>query len=350
MDFRDGRFHVHEDDIHHQRIIEASQYEALRLGEALPPPARSLLEHLDVWPAFQTQRHCQVYGTMASWGSAALVDNDFFLRPANTGWHLDRTAFDAMLARAAQSRGATLLLNRRVRDCRHVGNEWKLTLSPHESLSARFLVDATGGSGALAPRCCGARLVEIDKLVSIVAFYEACNAAPTTSVEAFADGWWYTAGLPNGKRIVACMTDADLVRSLCLHDPEAWRQRLGTMPRIAATLQGGKTSGQVKVRSISSRRLDPAAGADWLAVGDAASRFDPLSSQGIFKALQSGIFAAYVIGDLLVRRDEAGRDRFCRYVREEFNSYTEVRTTYYREEQRWPERPFWRRRHACAAN
>jgi hypothetical protein len=31
-------------------------------------------------------------------------------------------------------------------------------------------------------------------------------------VESFADGWWYTASLPNGRRIVACMTDADQIR------------------------------------------------------------------------------------------------------------------------------------------
>jgi len=144
------------------------------------------------------------------------------------------------------------------------------------------------------------------------------------------------------------MTDADFVKRKRLHDSQEWQRALHTMAHIAATVERGKLSGQLAVRPASSRRLEPAAGKDWLAVGDSASRFDPLSSQGIFKALRSGIFASYAIGDLLTRHDESGMERYGRFVLDEFKSYAEVRTKYYREEQRWPESEFWLRRHASA--
>jgi flavin-dependent dehydrogenase len=99
------------------------------------------------------------------------------------------------------------------------------------------------------------------------------------------------------------------------------------------------------VRSTNSRLLNPITGPNWLAVGDAASRFDPLSSQGIVKALRSGIFASYAIGDLLVRSDPTGLRRYQHYITEEFRSYTQTRAKYYGQEQRWPQSPFWRRRH-----
>src|SRR3954468_22045146 len=89
-------------------LIEASNYQAARIGETLPPPVQSLLAHLGVWEEFQAQGHRAVYGTSAAWGGAAPLDNDFIYQPAQTGWHLDRTAFDAMLANAAQGHGATL--------------------------------------------------------------------------------------------------------------------------------------------------------------------------------------------------------------------------------------------------
>ncbi|HWM24850.1 MAG TPA: FAD-dependent oxidoreductase [Chthoniobacterales bacterium] len=329
-------------------LIEASHYEAVRIGETLPPPVRSLLAPLGVWDAFQAQGHREVYGTTAAWGSAALLDNDFIYMPANTGWHLDRAAFDAMLARAAQEQGATLLLDTRVSDSKRTGNEWQLTLSTGQGLAARFLVDATGGAAALARRC-GARFVEADNLVGIAGFFQGCDGNPSTLVEAFEDGWWYTAGLSDGRRIVACMTDVDLVKRMKLHDPQEWQRALGTMANIAATVERGRFTGQLAVRPASSRRLEPAAGRDWLAVGDSASRFDPLSSQGIFKALRSGIFASYAIGDLLTRHDESGLERYRRFVLDEFKSYAEVRTKYYREEQRWPESEFWLRRHEAQA-
>lgn len=328
-------------------LIEASHYEAVRIGETLPPPVRSLLAHLGVWDAFQAHGHREVHGTTAAWGSAALLDNDFIYMPANTGWHLDRAAFDAMLAREAHRQGATLLLDTRVCDSKRTGNDWRLTLSTGQSVVARFLIDATGGAAALARRC-GARFVEADNLVGIAGCFQGCDGNPSTLVEAFEDGWWYTAGLPDGRRIVACMTDADLVKRMKLHDPQEWQRALGTMANIAATVERGRFTGQLAVRPASSRRLEPAAGRDWLAVGDSASRFDPLSSQGIFKALRSGIFASYAIGDLLTRHDESGLERYRRFVLDEFKSYAEVRTKYYREEQRWPESEFWLRRHAGA--
>jgi flavin-dependent dehydrogenase len=324
-------------------LIEASHYEAFRIGETLPPPAQSLLEHLGVWSAFQGQHHRQVHGTSAAWGSAAALDNDFIFMPANTGWHLDRAAFDWMLAEEAHRLGATLILDARVREVKRTGDAWLLKLSTGSTVAAHFIVDATGGPAPLA-RSFGARFVEADCLVGIAGFFECSNGDPRTLVEAFEGGWWYTAGLPDGRRIVACMTDADLARLMRLNDAAEWRRRLAAMRNVGATVQQDKPCSPVVVRSAASRRLDPVAGEHWLAVGDSASRFDPLASQGIVKALRSGVFASYAIGDLLARGDDSGVKRYARYVSEEFKSYIEVRGKYYREEQRWPASEFWRRR------
>jgi flavin-dependent dehydrogenase len=325
-------------------LIEASHYEAPRIGEALPPPARRILEHLGVWEPFHAQRHRAVCGTTSVWGSDARADSDFIFSPGGIGWHLDRAAFDAMLAREAEIQGAALLLDTRLRSGNRRGvGEWGLTLSTGAMLSARFIVDATG-TASLARRC-GARLVRADALVGIARFVEQDGGDPRTLVEAFEDGWWYTAGLPDGRRIIACMTDADLAHRLRLNQTDQWRRRLGAMTRIRETARGSKPLGPVVVRSAASRRLEPAAGNLWLAVGDSASRFDPLSSQGIVKALRSGIFASYAIGDLLGRNDDSGLRRYRRYVTGEFEDYIRVRAKYYREEQRWPASDFWRRRH-----
>jgi flavin-dependent dehydrogenase len=326
-------------------LIEASHYESLRIGETLPPPVRPILEHLGVWDTFRSQRHRKVYGTTAVWGAPVALDNDFIYMPSNTGWHLDRAAFDAMLAGQAESRGAALILNARLREASRNGDEWRLTLSTGSRLSARFIVDATGGSAAFARRC-GARFARADRLIGIARFFESSNEDPGTLVEAFEDGWWYTAGLPDGRRITACMTDADLARRMRLGETQQWNCLLAAMPHVGAMLRGNRPYGPIVIRSTESRRLEPAAGDHWLAVGDSASRFDPLSSQGIAKALRSGIFASYAIGDLLTRDDDTGLRRYRRYVLEEFKSYTKVRAKYYRQEQRWPASEFWRRRHA----
>ena len=324
-------------------LIEASRFESHRVGETLPPPARAILEHIGVWKSFKRQRHHEAYGTSAAWGEAEPHDNDFFFMPSNVGWHLDRPAFDRMLAIEAQHQGADLILDTRVREAKRTEKEWHLKLSNGKSVTARFLVDATGNA-ALARRC-GARFVEADCLVGIAGFFDHCNGDQRTLVEAFEHGWWYTAGLPGSRRIAICMSDTDIVRRLRIHERKEWSRILAAMPQVGAMVGKSEVAETVIVRSASSRRLEPVVGDGWLAVGDSASRFDPLSSQGIVKALRSGIFASYAISDLLRRGDQGGLRKYSRYVFEEFESYTRTRRKYYQEEQRWPKSEFWRRRH-----
>jgi flavin-dependent dehydrogenase len=325
-------------------LIEASEYEGPRVGETLPPPARQLLDHLGVWESFRRQGHAEVCGTAAAWGAPMPYENDYIFSTRGNGWHLDRAAFDAMLSEEAEHRGVLRLRHTRVSRADREGGGWRLCLAEGGELKARFLVDATGSSATFS-RQAGARFVVADRMAGFVRFFaEPAGGDPRTLVEAFEDGWWYTAGLPGGLRIAACMTDADLARRLRLTDPEVWSRRLEATARVREALRGARPQGPVVVRATQSRRLDPAAGAGWLAVGDAASLLDPLSSSGITKALRSGIFAAYAIGDLLAKSDDRGLERYRRYVIEEFAAYTRLRARYYAEERRWPESEFWCRR------
>jgi flavin-dependent dehydrogenase len=331
-------------------LLEASAYDRPRLGETLPPLTRQVLAHLGVWEAFRRQGHREVHGTAAAWGSAAPWHHDYLFTTQGPGWHLDRVAFDAMLAAEAGGRGVRVLRRTRVTHAVRQGDVWQLRLRGGGCVTARFLVDATGPGAAFARRS-GARFAAADRLTGYArCFAEAAPGDPRTLVEAVAEGWWYTAGLPGGLRIAACLTDADLARRLSLADPSHWMRLLAATDGVQSLLRGASPRGPVVVRPAHSRQLLPAAGdagEGWLAVGDAASLFDPLSSQGILKGLRSGLFAAYAISDLLARGDGRGLDRYTRQVREEFASYARARTRYYAEERRWPRSEFWRRRAAA---
>ncbi|WP_420127148.1 NAD(P)/FAD-dependent oxidoreductase [Longimicrobium sp.] len=333
-------------------LVEASAYGGERVGETLPPPAADVLRHLGVWEAFAAQAHHPAYGTAAAWGTPVPYENDFLYHVRQVGWHLDRGAFDGMLADQAHARGVQVVRETRVLDAERAADGWRLSLSDGRELRARFLIDATGAGAALVRRRGGGRLVVHDRLAGFVRFFRqpAGGGTPHTLVEAFADGWWYTAPLPDGRRVVACMTDTDIARGLRLDEEAAWHALLAaSAPRVSASLADAVQDGEPVVRAARSGWLDAAAGPDWIAVGDAASTFDPLSSQGILKALRSGIYAAYAAGDLLAKGDDAGMHRYRAFVQREFDGFLRTRARYYADEARWPEREFWRRRHASAA-
>lgn len=317
-------------------LFEASRFDTPRLGETLPPAARTLLGQLGVFEAFLAAGHREVYGTAAAWGDARPYDNDFVFFARGPGWHLDRSAFDRMLAEEAERRGVKVVTGAPVHDVFKLG--------------ARFVVDATGNA-SVATRAFGARFVTLDHLVSFVRFYESAGGGdPRTVVEAFADGWWYSAALPNGGRVIACMTDADIARRMALSDDDAWQAALDAMPLVGAIARHASGAGRIVARSTESRRLEPPCGDGWLAAGDAASRFDPLSSHGITKALRSGIFAAYAVGDLLTDHTDRGLRGYERFIRAEFEAYRVSRAAHYADEQRWPEHEFWNRRAESVRN
>src|SRR5262249_40774712 len=81
----------------------------------------------------------------------------------------------------------------------------------------------------------------------------------------------------------------------------------------------------------------------WVAVGDAAMAWDPLSSQGIGKALESALAAAEAIRGALDGRLGALRD-YAGGVALSFDQYRRLRTHFYGQVRRWPGAPFGERR------
>jgi flavin-dependent dehydrogenase len=90
-----------------------------------------------------------------------------------------------------------------------------------------------------------------------------------------------------------------------------------------------------------------------MAVGDAAQAYDPLSSQGMDKALRTGSHAGHMIHYALTDspQDAAGGGTHNAIVRQYdeqqrqlWQTYVSQRDLYYGMQRRWSDQPFWRRR------
>lgn len=61
------------------------------------------------------------------------------------------------------------------------------------------------------------------------------------------------------------------------------------------------------------------------------------------KGLRSGVMAGYAIGDYF-NGDESGLEKYDAILRQEFENYLVTRAGFYRQERRWENAIFWRRR------
>jgi flavin-dependent dehydrogenase len=334
-------------------LLERTSGTGFKIGEALPPSSKPLLQELGVWDSFVADGHLPCYGNLSSWGSSQLHSTDSIFDPNGNGWHLDRPRFDALLRREASIAGANLCMATTLRNIvRQPCGDWLLVFTQggrEISVRCHWVVDATGRRCVIARRH-GARRRTDDTLVGIFAVFNPSEGSARadrdsrTLIEAAPDGWWYTALLPANQRIVVYLTDADLsprtsdIRSRYI-------SHLSCNEHIRACLTSHRYNLQMdpKVAPANTSRLDRTMGSDWLAVGDAAFSFDPLSAQGILASLYTGIKA----GEALVERLSGNLDALTNYgyrLAVIYNAYLRNRSTYYMLEERWAERPFWRRR------
>jgi flavin-dependent dehydrogenase len=324
-----------------------------RVGESLSPAAAPLLRELGVWDAFVADGHSPCFGNASAWGSEVLRHHDFLRDPRGHGWHIDRRQFERRLADRAALEGVTSdVCGPRGPRCEWVGDRWRVLFGDRrDSTEARFILDATGRSAWLGRRC-GALRIASDSQLASVAFLEARGKPiedTMTLVEAVERGWWYSAGLPDCRLVAAFMTDRDILPPDSTN-PDNWLSLLDGAAHTASRLAEGdyRPAFAPRVVAASAGRLEPMAGPGWAAVGDAAICYDPLASHGLTVALASGRDAAEAVTAHLCGQVGA-IERYTGRLRAAFADYEAMRLDVYRAEQRWPEAPYWRRRHGGGA-
>ena len=318
-----------------------------RIGESLVPAARRLLTDMGLWPSFEAEPHARCYGNRSVWGSDEPVESDFLRDPDGHGWHLDRARFDAWLRVIAVSRGARLLAPAQIAKLERSGENWRLSLATATGpvgVTARFLIDAGGRAAPLA-RQLGARRRRHDRLACGWIHGRSFGGNGLTFIEAVEDGWWYSAPLPNKRRVLAFHTDANLASAGIARDHDAMLRHMTSATHLRELLSSVKFTPDQRsgFTAAHSAHLAPCTGEGWLAAGDAALSFDPLSSQGLFNALYTGLAAAETADRYLSN----GVDTLPGYegaIADIWHAYAERLAFWYSTETRWRDRPFWRRR------
>ncbi|MDI5986450.1 tryptophan 7-halogenase [Halomonas sp. M4R5S39] len=330
-------------------LIEAGDYGRPRIGESLPPDTRDLLIRLGLWVAFQQQGHDPCLGSCSAWGDDQLGYNDFISSPHGSGWHLDRRRFERWLADEAVGRGADLITKTRLQTLEASANGFRLHLRDNTAqrlLHADYLIDASGGHARVA-RQLGARLLELDQLICVYGFFTrpaAVTASRLTLLEAVEYGWWYRASLPDDQLCIALACDLPELRRLRANDWQYWLTLLAGTRHTASNLEGhGFHPARMQATPAPSGRLDRVMGARWLAVGDAATRFDPLTARGVHKALEDGLAAADVIIGWQAN-DPDPAQVYGRQIRERYEEFRQMRRYLYAQERRWPDAAFWQER------
>jgi flavin-dependent dehydrogenase len=324
-----------------------------RVGETVPPDIAIPLRRLGLTARFAASGHLPCPGSVSAWGGAQPGFNDFILNPLGHGWHLHRRRFEQLLADRAGELGATVARPARFVCAMKIADGHEVQLDGDRGghrIRARWVIDATGVNARFA-REQGARRRVQDRLVATAHFAKMRGGSLTlqTLLEATEQGWWYAARLPGDRVLTMLVTEPGEVKTLAADHFATWKSQLAATqllaPRLAAVKLESEAFSHVP---IWSSLLEPLEGDRWLAIGDAAACYDPLSSQGIFKAMNDASDAAvHILAALGAAEAPSWHRAEC--LRARFDDYLRNRAYLYAREQRWPDAPFWARRASTSA-
>jgi flavin-dependent dehydrogenase len=216
-------------------------------------------------------------------------------------------------------------------------------------MRCRWVLDATGRKAAIAVPA-GARRQSTDRLTAhhlTLAAVPGAQDRPAdgrTLVESDPDGWWYTALLPTRQRLVVYFTDADLPTA-APRTAADFRTRMLATRHVSARVQPHDLTSLPAPRRAPActAYLDRVHGDGWIAAGDAAAAFDPLSSQGILTALYTGLSAGQAV-DARLRGDPTALQDYATAVATARVAYEQDYRAVHTQEARWTHHPFWARR------
>ena len=330
-------------------VADAGEQTRERAGESAPPDLLAPLRRLQLEANFLAAGHLHSPGSAVLWGREQVGYNDHLLNPMGPSWRLNRPVFDAMLVEAALERDICVQWNTRYVRAKASEDGFLLTLGersgPEREAQARWVVDATGPLARFASDL-GVKKRTDDQLFGLAGFstIQAGQMKKQVLVESTPEGWWYAAYLPDHRLVHMFVTDAPQLRQLKSAGREGWAALLSRTQLLGPALVSVQLSPpEFHTFPIYSSLLEQTYGEHWLAVGDAAATYDPIASQGLYKALSDGVTAGRVIAAALQGQWQE-LEQYQTGIKERYARYFDQRCSLYGQERRWAGAEFWRNR------
>jgi len=322
-----------------------------RIGESLAPASQRILEQLDLLEGLENRvgiLYQKNAGMQSYWGSDQVHLADDLRNPDGFVKNLDRQAFEIYLRSAAETRGVNCLWGSRLHSSHYENSRWQVQLRASDAslsasaIAASFVIDASGRQSHFA-RSLGIKRKVEDKLVACWVILPNNRTNTMSTISASENGWWYSAVVPGGKRVVAFHTDADLVAKNELKTTASFLELAKQNPVMLSLLNGHENAIAFKGSvAANSTKLEQVAGQQWVALGDAALSFDPLSSQGMYNAMAG----AMQLQNLLLQYGftETLQNMHTAQTEHIWHSYLNHKMFFYQAETRWKTAAFWARR------
>ncbi|WP_109830042.1 NAD(P)/FAD-dependent oxidoreductase [Reichenbachiella versicolor] len=279
----------------HVAIVDKGIPHVLKSGECLMADALPIMKKLGYAYEFLASNHLSLEAYQVKWGNQETYQRHLVSSPTGTGWVVDRKVFDDMLLQKCLEHEVSFFWEQKIDQLSHNGL-WEILTSGKETneLKASFVIDASGRARAFTRRI-GIKKFHSDKLLATCCHLEGQSDKTDrmASIISDTDGWWYYAQYCRDKGSLAYFTDADLPQHKTINHLQ---DKAKSNSILKALLLDKHFIPTTFMRNAAySSAIQNCVGDGWLAMGDAAMSFDPLSSFGMTSAMSSAFYGSQAI-------------------------------------------------------
>ena len=329
-------------NIEHVIIDRSGEGKVFAYGETLPPSALPLLQRLDLFQLFEENSYRKTFGYHSCWGSDQVTNINFYHHhPFKNGLKIDKQKILQALERDAKPK--MISYKKSVSIAEENGTIESILLDGKTEVQGKLFVDATGRKRALLKKLD----IESESFDSLISF--SCHIPKIKHpklvhevyVESFEQGWG----------IVSALNETENVFSIFTIKGNEIHKRLGKYEHWKSVLSKTKYLKDFLVNDIepkiiggnsNSSKPQKISGENWLASGDAAMAYDPLSSHGITNAIYTAMIAADTIKQKLIDNESNALDIYEDTINQIFDQYLSSKNQLYLSEHRWNDSPFWK--------
>lgn len=282
-------------------LIDYAEVPRHKVGESLPAAIVRLLHRLGIAgipDLLLVSQYKPCVANASAWATDRWTYQDGIRNLEGLGWQINRSAFEVALRQKAVQMGV-ILKKAKITDVLFKNETYHCHLkTANQSLiiTTKWLIDATGRSSKISRLLNIKKIQYSDQMAAVSWVKNSKNADAITRIKSVDDGWWYTTALPQNQRVVVFHGLADSVK-FYMQNPDLFINHFNNSKIINKTLVTNSLIEKISGRDASVFKLKKAQQPNFFAIGDAVLSFDPLSSQGIFFALYSGIQVADLIID-----------------------------------------------------
>ena len=322
-------------------LVEKETVEAkTHVGLSLTPGIHHWLNHLNLSEAVKQQSFERAFNSKVLWTTSAPILKSFGDEEA--GYHVDRGQFDNLLVNKCRTQGVTVVQPGRITKLSdHKKEGWSFTLETESELypiRCSFLVDAVGRNSIIKSK----KIQDSNKLIAVYAYWSLASDKDHYSfIEAGDNHWYWAAPLSNGKGIACIFTDPSLVKE---HDSvDSFYTKLIQKSTLLKPLFKDQLPDTILVCDATSQHDNEPVGENFIKVGDSAISIDPISSQGVQKAIKSGVQGATVVHTILQGKINIALEFYTNQVLEDSRKNLQWASEYYTEQSTYNS-AFWQDR------